>query len=156
MRTIKRRIVGAFVFSGDNKLLLGKSIKGGVYPGCWVVPGGGIEKGETKIQAAIRETLEETGIDISSSNIERIDGVLSGQSEKVLRDSNERVMVEMSFYNFKVSLADDSINITPTNEDDFVDARWFSIDELKSIKLSPPSITTLKKMGYISDPQSLF
>lgn len=30
----------------------------------WMVPGGGIEEGENSIEAAIRETKEETGLDI--------------------------------------------------------------------------------------------
>lgn len=68
MRTIQRDIVGAFIFSSDNKLLLGKSIKGGVYPDYWIVPGGGMEPDETKVEAVKRETLEETGIDISEAS----------------------------------------------------------------------------------------
>ncbi|MBX6334015.1 NUDIX domain-containing protein [Candidatus Saccharibacteria bacterium] len=61
MRTIKRDVVGAFIFSSDNKILLGKSRKGGVYHGTWMVPGGGIEEGETMRDAVIREIREEVG-----------------------------------------------------------------------------------------------
>ena len=32
----------------------------------WMVPGGGIEAGESSIDAAIRETKEETGLDIEN------------------------------------------------------------------------------------------
>ncbi len=130
MRTIQRDIVGAFIFSSDNKLLLGKSIKGGVYPDCWIVPGGGIEPGETKIDAIIRETLEETGIDISEASIEQIEGVQSGQSEKVLRETDEKVLVEMKFYDFKVKIAETASAVTLTHEEDFIEAKWFSIDEM--------------------------
>ena len=31
----------------------------------WMVPGGGIEEGESSAQAAVRETLEETGLEIA-------------------------------------------------------------------------------------------
>lgn len=149
MRTIQRDIVGAFLFSNDDKLLLGKSIKGGVYPDCWIVPGGGVEDNETKLDALIRETLEETGIDIASAKIEQIEGVLSGQSKKTLRETGETVLVEMKFYNYKVVLADNAEAIIVTSEDDFIKARWFTIDELKDIKLSPPTITTLQKIGCL-------
>ena len=57
MRTIKRDIAGAFIFSNDNHVLLGKNIKGGVYEDLWVVPGGGIDEGESKVEAARRELL---------------------------------------------------------------------------------------------------
>lgn len=149
MRTIQRDIVGAFLFSRDYKLLLGKSIKGGVYPDCWIVPGGGVEADETNEEAVIRETLEETGIDITSAKIEQIAGALNGQSEKTLRETGEKVLVEMKFYNFKATLDGKADDISISNEDDFIEARWFSVEELKSLKLSPPTITTLQKIGCL-------
>ena len=149
MRTIQRDIVGAFIFSNDSKLLLGKSIKGGVYPDCWIVPGGGVDPGETKIEAIKRETLEETGINISKADIEKIDGALSGQSEKVLRETGEKVLVEMKFYNYKITLTEIADSGTLLHEDDFIEAEWFKIDELKSLNLSPPTATTLQKLGYL-------
>ncbi len=149
MRTIQRDIVGAFIFSADNKLLLGKSIDGGVYPDSWIVPGGGVEPGETRADAIKREVLEETGIDISDAVVEEMKDTLHGESEKVLRDTNEKVLVEMKFYNFKVSLAKNSTDIILAHDDDFVQSRWFSSSELKKIKLSPPTMASLKKLGLI-------
>lgn len=149
MRTIQRKIVGAFIFSNDNKLLLGKSVKGGVYPDCWIVPGGGVEPDETKVEAVKREILEETGIDISSAKIEQIEGALSGQSEKTLRETGEKVLVEMKFYNYKVMLNELAHSVTLKHEDDFIEAEWFGLGELKSLKLSPPTTTTLQKLGYL-------
>ena len=84
MRTIKRDVVGGFIFSSDNYLLLGKSNRG-TYEGMWIIPGGGIESGESQEQALIREILEETGIDISNEKIEKMDISLSGQSKKILK-----------------------------------------------------------------------
>lgn len=38
MRTIKRDIAGALLFSNDGHVLIGKNVKGGVYEDLWVVP----------------------------------------------------------------------------------------------------------------------
>lgn len=54
----------------DSKLLLIKRIKGD-RPVYYVLPGGGIEAGETPEQATIREMKEELGVDISISSIEK-------------------------------------------------------------------------------------
>lgn len=58
LRVVKRNVVGVFIFSKDNKLLLGKTIKGGVYTDNWVVPDGRLEDGETEHEVLIRDILE--------------------------------------------------------------------------------------------------
>ncbi|MDB5161247.1 MAG: hydrolase, partial [Candidatus Saccharibacteria bacterium] len=138
MRTIQRDIVGAFIFSSDNMILLGKTA---AYEGLWVVPGGGIDDGETRLQALERELLEETGLDIAEARVEEIEGALTGKSEKVLRDTEERVVVDMRFYNFKLSFPKKASEIKVEARDDFKDARWLSVSEIASIKLSPPTAT---------------
>ena len=75
MREIERKIVGGFLISADGKILLGQSIKGGVFEDKWVVPGGGMEEGETKEQTLRREMLEEVGIDVADGRILQLDGV---------------------------------------------------------------------------------
>ena len=53
--------VGAFVFNPSGELLLLKSHK---WPDRYVVPGGHVELGERIEDAVIRETKEETGLDV--------------------------------------------------------------------------------------------
>ena len=149
MRTIKRDIVGSFIFSSDNKLLLGKSYKGGVYKDMWIVPGGGIEEGETKLQAVIRETKEEIGLDISQFEIKPFDINLTGESEKVLRDSGEKVLVKMAFFNFIVKIDKKAEDIQIECEDDIVEAKWHAVANLSKIKLSPPTKASLEALGYL-------
>ena len=57
------RCVLTYVMDGDNVLLILK--KRGLGDGYYNAPGGHIELEETSIEAAIRETKEETGLDIS-------------------------------------------------------------------------------------------
>ena len=150
MRTIYRNIVGGFIFSEDNKLLIGKSHKGGVYANHWIIPGGGVEQDETHMQALVREILEETGLDITNIIVEELGYGGSGSSEKTLRNTGERVQVEMEFYNFVVRLPGSADMINVTTEDDFIQPRWIGAGEISSIVLSPPTIVTLKKIGYIN------
>ena len=53
--------VGVFIFNKAGEVLLLKSHKG---PEKYVVPGGHVELGERLEQAAVREAMEETGLDI--------------------------------------------------------------------------------------------
>jgi nucleoside triphosphatase len=53
--------VGVFIFNQSGELLLLKSHK---WPGRYVVPGGHVELGERIEEAVIRETKEETGLDV--------------------------------------------------------------------------------------------
>lgn len=48
----------------------------------WGIPGGKVDKGETPLQAAIREVKEETGYDISKQPIETLETVYIEYNEK--------------------------------------------------------------------------
>lgn len=64
-----RQYVVVMLFSNDkNKILMVKRNKP-PYQKCWNGVGGKIEQGETKIEAAIRETKEETNIDLISPKL---------------------------------------------------------------------------------------
>lgn len=151
MRTIERDIVGAFILSSDEKILLGRNKKGGVYQDQLVVPGGGVDEGESKLDALKREILEETGIDTMSAIITELDGISVGESEKTLKDTDERVLVKMCFYDFKIRLNDSSQQVRLTFEDDYADAAWYTPEELAKVetKIGPATKATLHKLGLI-------
>ena len=100
MRTVKRDVVAILLFSKDGKLFQGMRdpAHGGVWPDCWNIPGGGVDEGEGKEDAVRRETLEETGVDISGYPLELVDDAGSGVTEKTLRETGGRVIVSIAGY----------------------------------------------------------
>jgi 8-oxo-dGTP pyrophosphatase MutT (NUDIX family) len=152
MRTIHREIVAAMIFSQEGKLLLVKKNPGGggVYIDCWHIPGGGVNEYETKIEAVAREVREEVGLDINSYKVKLIDDQGNGTSEKMLRDTNEKVMVAMHFTVYQVAINNKiSQAIKIILGDELVSYHWFALDELKSVTLTPPSHTLFTKLGYV-------
>ena len=152
MRTIQRKIVSALLFSKDGKILMGKKdpSKGGVYPDVWHIPGGGIDEGETMEQTLAREVLEEVGIEVKTSMIKHIDSIGHGTTEKTLQDTGEKVMCEMEFNYFEIHIDDrNADDIELHLNDDLVEAKWFSKEELPNVKQIPGGKEFFEKMGYV-------
>ena len=122
---------------------------GGVWSDCWNIPGGGVEEGEGKEDAIRRETVEETGIDISAYPLELVDDVGSGVTEKTLRDSGERVIVDMKFIVYKVVLDKDAVDVQLKLDNEFAEGRWSTIEEAKQLRLTPPTVELFKRLGYL-------
>ena len=150
MRTIQRDIVGAFIFSNDNHVLLGKNRKGGVYQDQWVIPGGGIDKGETKLEAVKREVMQEVGLDIDGVAVSLIDEVLTGQSKKTLKETGETVLVDMTFYSYKVEYDMPADSIEVRLNDDLGMATWIALDDIAGRSYAPGVEKVLKNLGFLN------
>jgi 8-oxo-dGTP pyrophosphatase MutT (NUDIX family) len=151
MRTIHRTIVSALIFSKDGKLLMGmKDPKhGGVYSDCWHIPGGGVDEGEMQEQALHRELLEEVGIDTHNCTVALVDDQGTGESEKTLKETGERVICKMQFNVYRVDVDKSAADIETKASDDLVKLEWVSLELLENYKLTPPSIALFKRLGYI-------
>jgi 8-oxo-dGTP pyrophosphatase MutT (NUDIX family) len=152
MRTINREIVSAIIVSKDGKLLLGLKNPdgGGVYVDCWHIPGGGVDENETKKIALTREVAEETGIDISGYKTVLVDDNDEGESEKILKDTGEKVLCKMKFYVFRVDLTDKKAHeIVVKLGDDLFKTEWVNPEGLKYFKLTPPGEKLFRKLGYL-------
>jgi mutator protein MutT len=150
MREIDRDIVAGVIVSSDNKILMGKGHEGSVYKDCWLIPGGGVDEGETKLQTLVREIKEEAGLDVSSYEAELVEDAATGESEKTLRDTNERVLVHMHFFTYRINIPLLTEDIKVQAGDDLVELAWVPLDKLDAYKLSPPSEALFKKLGYLS------
>ncbi len=151
MRTIQREIVSAVLFSKDGKMLQALQTPGGrgVYPGCWGIIGGGVDEGEDQRTALNREFMEESGIDISQYPAELIHES-TGEAEKTLKDTGKRVLAKMNFHTYKVVMDDKNApDIKVTLDDEHSEYRWTDMEELKNLKLTPPSVELFKKLGYL-------
>ena len=58
------------ILAEGQKVLLLRRANTGFADGCWSVPGGSLEAGETLPQAAAREALEEVGITIDPADLD--------------------------------------------------------------------------------------
>jgi ADP-ribose pyrophosphatase YjhB (NUDIX family) len=114
--------VGAIVWRGDDVLL----IRRGQPPraGEWSIPGGGLELGETVAEAAIREVLEETGIDITVTDIVTV-------VDMIEHDADGRVQ----FHYVLVDVNAEWVRSEPQAATDAVEVRWSSIEELDQLGL---------------------
>jgi 8-oxo-dGTP pyrophosphatase MutT (NUDIX family) len=146
MRTINRTIVSALIFSKDGKLLMGKKDpKRLIYDvDCWHIPGGGVDAGETLEQALRREMLEETGIDIAACKVSRLDWKNTGEAEKILKYTGEKVRAKMKFNYFRVDVPQPANKIHVQTNDDLIELQWIDPAKLADYKLTPPSIELFK------------
>ena len=88
----------------------------------WAVPGGAIDLRESLAQAAVRETLEESGI---KSAITGIVGIYSDPKHVILYTSNGEARQE-----FSIVLTGTPLSGEPTPSSESSDVRWVPPSEL--------------------------
>ena len=126
--------VGVLIQREDKYLL----IKRAANPdkGLWSVPGGLIEIGERAKDAAYREALEETGLDVEIG--ERL-----GVVDKIEYDDAGEVYYHFIIIQYLAS----SLSGTVTPMDDALEAVWVTRDELKKYELTGSLKDFLKELG---------
>ena len=82
----------------------------------WAVPGGAIDLGESLVQAAVRETREETGIDCEVTGLV---GIYTDPRHVILYTSNGEARQE-----FSIVLTARSTGGDPMPSDESSEARW--------------------------------
>jgi phosphatase NudJ len=108
----------------------------------WYMPAGGVEPGETLVDAAIRETAEEAGVYVRPKGLLRIEhswGVAGG----------------LGYTRFRfVFLAHPVGSAEPKTfaDEHSLEARWVSLDELKQYDLRGPDVVELFTLAASGAP----
>lgn len=115
------KVSALYIFCNKKILLLKRSMNKKSEPGLWGSPAGKIEKNEYEFDCIIRETKEETGIEIKKSNLKFLKSTFIIWSE-----------VHFIFNIFRYDF--DSFPIVNINHENS-EYRWINVDEIKNYDL---------------------
>jgi ADP-ribose pyrophosphatase YjhB (NUDIX family) len=108
------KVAVAVLIGREDQVLLGRRGEHTRQPGRWSFPSGFVERGERVEDAAIRETLEETGLAVDLGPVLT---VVSSAGETVVLV----VYPAVAFHG------------TPEANDDLTEVRWFPLDRLPEL-----------------------
>ncbi|MFE3028142.1 NUDIX hydrolase [Nocardia tengchongensis] len=119
-----RPSAGAFVRRGDDVLLIRRSDNGN-----WSMPGGAHDPGESLSRTAVRETQEETGVDIRLTGLV---GIFTDPTHVIHYTSNDEVRQE-----FTIIYRGEPVGGEPTTSDESTHVEWVPVDRISGLTMDP-------------------
>ena len=124
--------VGVVIIRGDRVVMCRRAKP--PRKGCWSLPGGGQELGETVRQTAIREAREETGLDIEVCGL--VDVI-----DSLTHDDDGRVEYHYTLIDFAARVVGGEL----VAGDDAAEVRWCTIDEVRDLDTWATTITVIEQ-----------
>jgi phosphatase NudJ len=107
----------------------------------WYLPAGRVERGESLVEAALRETLEESGIPVVIEGILRIEHTPFSEGMARLR---------VIF----VAHPEDDTPVKSIPDEESLGAGWFSLEELESLSLRGEEVREI--FNYVANGASIY
>ena len=126
--------VGVLIRDGDRYLLVRRAAEPDA--GLWSIPGGLVELGERVEEAAVREALEETGLEVEIRD-------LLGVVDKIERDDAGRIRFHFVIVDYLAEVKGGSLKASS----DALEARWVRAEEFPKYRLSPTLVKLLRDIG---------
>jgi 8-oxo-dGTP pyrophosphatase MutT (NUDIX family) len=117
------------IMSGDKILV----VKGWLSDGLWELPGGGLRRGELKVDGATREVREETSLQLNRDDLEFI-------TDFDIEDKGIRLYLSL----FKTETSETSSIKNQFIE--IIDHLWINMDQLTDQNSSPDLLMALHKL----------
>ncbi len=138
----KSVVTGILVRRSEGKVLLVKKQEGvGPYAGMYLTPGGGVKTGEPVDEAALRELYEETGVKVT--NLKRI------FFDDDVTENWQGVKKHFIMLLYTADYVSGDLHPTEGDDDKLAEIKWFSTEEVKRLKLSPPLMRLLQRVNFL-------
>ncbi|MBS3175317.1 NUDIX domain-containing protein [Candidatus Woesearchaeota archaeon] len=111
----------------------------------YLFPGGGMKFGETIEEAAIRETLEETGAKVKIKDLFHV-------NEYIYADDWNKRSVSIFFIAEVVEISEPKTN----DNGKIKEVKWIKLDELDNYDIRPKIIVDLIKNSLLESPRGLY
>lgn len=126
--------VGVLIQEDDRYLLIKRAAEPDA--DLWSVPGGMVELGERATEAAKREALEETGLDVE---IVEVLGIV----DKIVEGDGNRIKFHFVIVDYLAHPVGGSLEASS----DALDARWVRSADFRDYEMSPTLVELLKRIG---------
>lgn len=99
----------------------------------YVLPGGGVEKGETPQQAILREIKEETSLEAKLKN----ESVIFTDNYTINGEKSEHQLFECEYISGEPKLSENSIEISKTTENNTYEPLWMETEKISKLNIKP-------------------